>query len=90
MPGDIMQPERPATPEPVEESTVHLVSNARGSFPQVEMFSVPRRHNTISGYPYRARTLDPHSRAVQNISKKLSDVRDVTFMKYTTLTFLPR
>jgi hypothetical protein len=79
MPGDIMQPERPPTPEPVEEPTVHLVSNARGSFPEVEMFSVPRRHNTYHGHTHRTRMMDPHSRAVHNIIKKLSDVREVTF-----------
>ena len=36
---------RPRTPPPVSQ----IVSNARGPYPQLEMFSVPRRSTTIQG-----------------------------------------
>ncbi|KAG2044435.1 hypothetical protein BDR03DRAFT_1004750 [Suillus americanus] len=54
----------PATPE------VHIVSNARGVYPQLEMFSVPRRSHTI-GHTAR-RGLEDRSR--QRIMKKLSEM----------------
>jgi Wiskott-Aldrich syndrome protein len=58
------QPVTPATPQ------VHIVSNARGVYPQLEMFSVPRRHHTI-GHTAR-RGLEDRSK--QRIMKKLSEV----------------
>ncbi|CAL1695145.1 unnamed protein product [Somion occarium] len=39
-----------STPKaPPPPPVTQLVSNARGPYPQLEMFSVPRRHNTIQG-----------------------------------------
>ncbi|KAG2062277.1 hypothetical protein BDR06DRAFT_869106 [Suillus hirtellus] len=58
------QPATPATPQ------VHIVSNARGLYPQLEMFSVPRRSHTI-GHTAR-RGLEDRSR--QRIMKKLSEM----------------
>jgi hypothetical protein len=63
------QPVTPATPQ------VHIVSNARGLYPQLEMFSVPRRSHTI-GHTAR-RGLEDRSR--QRIMKKLSEVFLVPF-----------
>lgn len=58
------QPAAPAAPQ------VHIVSNARGVYPQLEMFSVPRRSHTI-GHTAR-RGLEDRSR--QRIMKKLSEM----------------
>ncbi|KAG1828087.1 hypothetical protein EV424DRAFT_1318771 [Suillus variegatus] len=58
------QPVTPAAPQ------VHIVSNARGLYPQLEMFSVPRRSHTI-GHTAR-RGLEDRSR--QRIMKKLSEM----------------
>jgi Wiskott-Aldrich syndrome protein len=55
---------------------VHIVSNARGVYPQLEMFSVPRRSHTI-GHTAR-RGLEDRSR--QRIMKKLSEVRSLSFL----------
>lgn len=60
-------PSQPATPAAPE---VHIVSNARGLYPQLEMFSVPRRSHTI-GHTAR-RGLEDRSR--QRIMKKLSEM----------------
>jgi len=72
MPGGMMQPSHPTEQqiEPTEEPVVHLVSKERGTFPQLEMFSVPRRHHTYAG-PSRA---DTQARVVQRISRRLSDM----------------
>jgi hypothetical protein len=57
-----------------EEPVSHLVSNARGSFPQLEMVSVPRprRHHTYSG-PHRPVGGFLFDRASQRVSRKLAD-----------------
>ncbi|KAG2118017.1 uncharacterized protein F5147DRAFT_566766 [Suillus discolor] len=60
-------PSRPVTPVTPQ---VHIVSNARGLYPQLEMFSVPRRSHTI-GHTAR-RGLEDRSR--QRIMKKLSEM----------------
>lgn len=60
-------PSQPATPAAPQ---VHIVSNARGVYPQLEMFSVPRRSHTI-GHTAR-RGLEDRSR--QRIMKKLSEM----------------
>ncbi|KAG2156626.1 uncharacterized protein EDB93DRAFT_1326340 [Suillus bovinus] len=57
-------PSHPGAPQ------VHIVSNARGMYPQLEMFSVPRRSHTI-GHTAR-RGLEDRSR--QRIMKKLSEM----------------
>ncbi|KAG1765145.1 hypothetical protein EDD22DRAFT_881612 [Suillus occidentalis] len=63
------QPAAPAAPQ------VHIVSNARGMYPQLEMFSVPRRSHTI-GHTAR-RGIEDRSR--QRIMKKLSEVHTLSF-----------
>lgn len=62
----------PVPPQPVTPTTpqVHIVSNARGVYPQLEMFSVPRRNHTI-GHTAR-RGLEDRSR--QRIMRKLSEM----------------
>lgn len=60
-------PSQPATPAAPQ---VHIVSNARGVYPQLEMFSVPRRSHTI-GHTAR-RGLEDRSR--QRIMRKLSEM----------------
>ncbi|KAG1783527.1 hypothetical protein EV702DRAFT_1054031 [Suillus placidus] len=63
----------PVLPQPVTPAApqVHIVSNARGVYPQLEMFSVPRRSHTV-GHTAR-RGLEDRSR--QRIMRKLSEVR---------------
>jgi Wiskott-Aldrich syndrome protein len=56
-----------------EEPMSHLVSNARGSFPQLEMVSVPRRHHTYSG-PQRPLPGFPIDRTSQRVSRRLADM----------------
>lgn len=62
----------PAAPQLVTPaaSQVHIVSNARGVYPQLEMFSVPRRGHTI-GHTAR-RGLEDRSK--QRIMRKLSEM----------------
>ncbi|KAK0208751.1 hypothetical protein DFS33DRAFT_1305420 [Desarmillaria ectypa] len=52
-------------------STPHLVSQARGRYPQLEMTGVPRRANTYHGHTV---SLSPADRAVGRIVKKLGDM----------------
>lgn len=63
-----------------------IVSNARGSYPQLEMFNVPRRHNTlpssfgrVHGHQTHASESSAHhespsARASARINKKLADM----------------
>ncbi|KAK0465570.1 uncharacterized protein EV420DRAFT_1637689 [Desarmillaria tabescens] len=51
--------------------TPHLVSQARGRYPQLEMTGVPRRANTYHGHTV---SLSPADRAVGRIVKKLGDM----------------
>ncbi|KIJ22070.1 hypothetical protein PAXINDRAFT_165369 [Paxillus involutus ATCC 200175] len=77
-------PEPPATglttpvpPEPVTVPEFHIVSNARGPYPQLEMFSVPRRSHT-TGHMHRGHAHGAHesrdNRALNRIMRKLSDM----------------
>jgi Wiskott-Aldrich syndrome protein len=72
-------PKRPETPSEMgqsiatDEPMTQIVSNARGTFPQLEMFSVPRRHHTYSG-PRRTIPIDGPSREVHRICRRLADV----------------
>ncbi|KAG1754884.1 uncharacterized protein EDB91DRAFT_258202 [Suillus paluster] len=61
------QPATPATPQ------VHIVSNARGPYPQLEMFSVPRRSHAI-GHTQRRGLGHHEDRSMQRIMRKLSEV----------------
>ena len=70
----------PVLPEPVSAGDVHIVSNARGPYPQLEMFEVPRRgHTTISRIGHRHTHSEARVRALNRIIKKLSDVSYSTF-----------
>lgn len=78
--GRILIPPTPAPERQTSESTaaaseVHIVSNARGPYPQLEMFSVPRRSHTVGhmhrGHAHESRENRPFNR----IMRKLSDVR---------------
>jgi hypothetical protein len=75
MPGDLPALSRPRTPEPAEPSPVQVVSNARGTFPQLEMYSVPRRHHTYSGPHTQRDPGDARAAAARRIAKRISDVR---------------
>ncbi|KAI0080353.1 hypothetical protein K474DRAFT_1658076 [Panus rudis PR-1116 ss-1] len=79
------------------ESVTQVVSNARGPYPRLEMYSVPRRHNTVSGYTrervsprvdtqtspaiYSPYTPTPVAKSAQSIKKRLAD------MGFTTTTY---
>ncbi|KAK7465412.1 hypothetical protein VKT23_005390 [Stygiomarasmius scandens] len=56
-----------------------IVSNARGGFPTMEMFNVPRRSNTLPGHMHfgtsrRVVSDDPAARTIGRITKKLADM----------------
>jgi hypothetical protein len=55
---------------------VHIVSNARGPYPQLEMHSVPRRSYTIGHTQRRGLGLhdEREMRSMQRIMRKLSEV----------------
>jgi hypothetical protein len=55
---------------------VHIVSNARGPYPQLEMHSVPRRSYTIGHTQRRGFGLhdEREMRSMQRIMRKLSEV----------------
>lgn len=66
----VSPPAAPTAPQ------VHIVSNARGPYPQLEMFSVPRRSNTIGhnqrrGFGFHE---ERETRSMQRIMRKLSEV----------------
>jgi Wiskott-Aldrich syndrome protein len=67
----------PAIPEPAATPEFHIVSNARGPYPQLEMFSVPRRNHT-TGHIHRGHGHGIHenkeNRALNRIMRKLSDM----------------
>ncbi|KAL0951552.1 hypothetical protein HGRIS_008235 [Hohenbuehelia grisea] len=70
-------PAPPAAP-PSNAETTQTVSNARGSFPQLEMYSVPRRNNTFSGTPSRRAAPppaeSPSGRDFDRITRRLADM----------------
>ncbi|KAF7307050.1 F-box domain-containing protein [Mycena indigotica] len=62
-------PVQETTPEPVLVST----GNAKVGYPQLEMYSVPHRHNTYHGQPSRRRVPESASeRSVNRITKRLA------------------
>ena len=81
------EPALPTTPErnPPAQAP-QIISNARGSFPQLELRSVPRRSHTIHGAGYRPRgswgtfgsvadsTLEGRNAAAESIVRRLSEV----------------
>jgi Wiskott-Aldrich syndrome protein len=66
----VFQPTTPTSPQ------VHIVSNARGPYPQLEMHSVPRRSYTIGHTQRRGLGLhdEREMRSMQRIMRKLSEV----------------
>ncbi|THV07515.1 hypothetical protein K435DRAFT_772426, partial [Dendrothele bispora CBS 962.96] len=77
-------PPRPPAAPPSQSSRsgaamTQIVSNARGGFPAMEMFNVPRRSNTLPartslGNSRRVVSDDPAVRAINRITKKLADM----------------
>ncbi|KIJ66272.1 hypothetical protein HYDPIDRAFT_109265 [Hydnomerulius pinastri MD-312] len=65
----------PVIPDPVAAPEVHIVSNARGPYPQLEMFSVPRRSHT-TGHMHRGHGHHESrdNRPLYRIMRKLSDM----------------
>lgn len=55
---------------PLGRSSSHIVSHARGPFPQLEMVSVPRRSATLGG----RRSEEQQSRVQSRIIKRLADM----------------
>ncbi|KAF5368562.1 hypothetical protein D9758_002242 [Tetrapyrgos nigripes] len=69
----------PSAPSRRASNMTQIVSNARGSFPAMEMFNVPRRSNTLPTHTHIGgrRVVsndDPGSRAINRITKKLADM----------------
>ncbi|KAK0198843.1 hypothetical protein F5146DRAFT_1117509 [Armillaria mellea] len=64
-------PPTPPSASVLTPPTPHLVSQARGRYPQLEMTGVPRRANTYHGHTV---SLSPADRAVGRIVKKLGDM----------------
>ncbi|KAF9535680.1 hypothetical protein CPB83DRAFT_842142 [Crepidotus variabilis] len=62
----------------IPPETTQVVSNAWGSYPQVEMFGVPKRANTMpsrSGPRFLNRSPeDSNTRAINRIAKKMADM----------------
>ena len=80
--------------DPANQSDPLLISQGRGQFPSLEMVSVPRRHNTISGGTVRgSRGRDASGSTNQTatvevrrarVVRKLSDVRRWTLYSFHT------
>ncbi|KAF9225471.1 hypothetical protein BS17DRAFT_600601 [Gyrodon lividus] len=72
----VTEPTAPVIPEPAAPE-FHIVSNARGPYPQLEMFSVPRRSHT-TGHMHRGHAHGTHesrdNRALNRIMRKLSEM----------------
>ncbi|KAF6766674.1 hypothetical protein DFP72DRAFT_867270 [Ephemerocybe angulata] len=60
---------------PLGRSSSHIVSHARGPFPQLEMVSVPRRSATLGG----RRSEEQQSRVQSRIIKRLADVQGLFY-----------
>ena len=72
-----------SVPTEVPEIT-QIVSHARGPYPQVEMYSVPKRANTLPAHGFRRNRVDDLlSRAQNRITKKLADVRRPFSVSFT-------
>lgn len=82
----------PGGPSDAIPPITQIVSNARGPYPQLEMFSVPHKQYTYPG-PSNRRNVGAsnqtvadgvEARAVQRITKRLADVR-IPEISYTSL-----
>ncbi|KAH7927282.1 hypothetical protein BV22DRAFT_1111210 [Leucogyrophana mollusca] len=91
VPAPVVEPTsatREAEPTPAPDPPVmHIVSNARGPYPQLEMFSVPRhqRSNTTGHAPRRGLHESRENRSLSRITRKLSDM-GFTDSAYPTLS----
>ena len=56
------------TPPPAPEPVSHMVSNARGPYPELEMVSVPRNHRRPSA------AADSEGHFARRITRRLADV----------------
>lgn len=68
-------PKKPEDEGPAPAAQV--ISNARGPYPQIEMVSVPRRHNTYSGPSTRRNFSGPEGvevRSMQRVTRRLADM----------------
>ncbi|KAI6120619.1 hypothetical protein EDD16DRAFT_1459243, partial [Pisolithus croceorrhizus] len=66
--------ESPVIPEPSPGANVHIVSNARGPYPQLEMFEVPRRSLTVGHTGRHHIQFETREQALNRIMRKLSDM----------------
>ncbi|KAI0931751.1 hypothetical protein AcW2_000572 [Taiwanofungus camphoratus] len=69
-------PDTPNVSADMTESPTQIISNARGRYPQLEMFSIPpRRHHTMHGTGHRPMpSMDSQARAAQAITRRLDDM----------------
>ncbi|KAF9502375.1 hypothetical protein BDN71DRAFT_1437965 [Pleurotus eryngii] len=74
----------PPPPKPQTPPVVQTVSNARGGFPEFEMYNVPKRHNTHLGHSHRRGASsvsrpgpsaeNTEERALAHMTKRLADM----------------
>ncbi|KAJ8516125.1 hypothetical protein ONZ45_g6542 [Pleurotus djamor] len=72
-------PAPPPPPEPRPKTPVITlpVSQAHGRYPEFEMYSVPKRHNTHLGHAHPTRRPsngETHARSLSRITKRLADM----------------
>jgi len=72
VPSPIMVPK--AAESTAVASEVHIVSNARGPYPQLEMFSVPKRSHPTGHMPRGHVHENKETRPFNRIMRKLSDM----------------
>lgn len=78
-PQPVLSTSSPLGDNSAPEVPVQIISNARGPYPQLEMFSVPRRHNTHLGHGSSHKrgektSEDLTARALSRITKRLADM----------------
>jgi len=84
----------PPPPPPAANAPKHasqIVSHAWGSYPQMEMYSAPKRHNTHPGHGYRRAERnheDFNTRAQGRIARRLSDVSLLNVSFGSSLNFV--
>ncbi|KAI8990462.1 hypothetical protein BD414DRAFT_483723 [Trametes punicea] len=87
------EPSAAPRPNTADEQAPQIISNARGPFPQLELYSVPRRSHTMHGTGHTRDTsfvtaMDSNSaamgRAIDSITKRLNDM-GFTLSEYPAL-----
>ncbi|KAI5988053.1 hypothetical protein EDD15DRAFT_1399001 [Pisolithus albus] len=66
--------ESPVIPEHSSSANAHIVSNARGPYPQLEMFEVPRHSLTVGHTGRHHIHAETREQALNRIMRKLSDM----------------